>query len=115
MLYNIWHLEKVPTKTRSVLIDSYSVKAQRYKDKKLHIVYMSATAPITLLSPWCSCCSPPMMMFDGAGDSRDYLGAVFIIVSISAAGGAGAGVPWDRHNHPYEHRTYRHMRHPRGG
>ena len=61
-----------------------------------------------------------MMMFDGAGDSRDYLGAVqysavqystvqysardsrdylgavFIIVSISAAGGAGAGVPWDR-------------------
>ena len=36
-----------------------------------------------------------MMMFDGAGDSRDYLGAVFIIVSISAAGGAGAGVPWD--------------------
>ena len=32
-----------------------------------------------------------MMMFDGAGDSTDYLGAVFIIVSISAGGGAGAG------------------------
>ena len=56
-----------------------------------------------------------MMMFDGAGDSRDYLGAVFIIVSISAAGGAGAGVPWDRRSHRYEHRTYRHMRHPSGG
>ena len=96
MLYNIWHLEKVPTKTRSVLIDSYSVKAQRYKDKSLvahclHVCYGPYHPP-----PWCSCCSPPMMMFDGAGDSRDYLGAVFIIVSISAAGGAGAGVPWDR-------------------
>ena len=56
-----------------------------------------------------------MMMFDGAGDSTDYLGAVFIIVSISAGGGAGAGAPWDRHIRRYEHRTHRHKRYPSGG
>ena len=50
-----------------------------------------------------------------AGDSTDYLGAVFIIVSISAAGGAGAGAPWDRHIRRYEHRTHRHKRYPSGG
>lgn len=54
MLYNIWHLEKVPTKTRSVLIDSYSVKAQRYKDKSLvahclHVCYGPYHPPPSLV------------------------------------------------------------------
>ena len=81
-----------------------------------------------------------MMMFDGAGDSRDYLGAVqystvqystvqystvMVIAEIISVqclslfpslpravrgpGCHGTG------SHRYEHRTYRHMRHPRGG
>ena len=91
-----------------ILKVKYNIKAL-YKEKTL--VYMSAYHP----PPWCSCSSPPMMMFDGAGDSTDYLGAVFIIVSISAGGGAGAGAPWDRHIRRYEHRTHRHKRYPSGG
>ena len=68
MLYNILRRCQL---TGSVLIlkVKYNIKAL-YKEKTL--VYMSAYHP----PPWCSCSSPPMMMFDGAGDSTDYLGAV---------------------------------------